>query len=202
MEEFKKGDKINKFTFVEELPRSKCGMRRVKVRCFCGNIVNVQLNNIKLRGETKTCGCSKKGGNPTHGMSSTNIYNSWRSLRQRCSNKNNREYHNYGGRGIKVCDRWINSFENFYKDMGKRPKGKSIDRIDYNGNYEPENCRWATREEQDNNKRNNHFIEYRGEKKTLAQWSRKLKGGNKLVYDRIRAGWSNDRAVTEKPKYL
>lgn len=98
-------------------------------------------------------------------------YQTWLSMIYRCYNVDHASYPNYGGRGIKVCDRWKNSFENFIADKGERPEGYSLDRIDNDGNYEPSNCRWSTRLEQANNKRNNRFIEINGKTLTVAQWS-------------------------------
>ena len=91
-------------------------------------------------------------------------------MKHRCYNPNCSQYKNYGARGIKMCDRWFCSYENFLDDMGERPEGMSIDRIDVNGDYEPSNCRWADSETQCNNRRNNIYIEYNGETKTLKQW--------------------------------
>lgn len=96
-------------------------------------------------------------------------YESWRKMRQRCFNKKNKDYHNYGGRGVTVCSRWL-IFENFFEDMGDRKKGEGLDRINNNGNYEPSNCRWANALVQNNNKRNNTSIFYQGVKKNLTQW--------------------------------
>ena len=105
-------------------------------------------------------------------------------------------FHLYGGRGISVCDRWLDSFENFIQDMGIKPKGMSLDRIDTNGNYCPENCRWATDEQQNNNTRKNKFITHEGKTLSYTQWSKHLGGNPNLVYLRIRDGWDDMAAVT------
>ena len=111
----------------------------------------------------------------THGMSNRSEYWIWKSMRSRCNNVKTENYKNYGGRGIKVCKRW-DSFENFYKDMGPRPSSEySIERLDNDGNYEPSNCKWGTREEQQNNMRSNVLITYQDKTQTLAQWCRELK---------------------------
>jgi hypothetical protein len=121
-------------------------------------------------------------------------YESWRGMRQRCGNPNNRSYKFYGGRGITYCERW-EKFENFLADMGSRPKGTSIDRIDSNGNYEPSNCRWQPIREQHSNKRNNVFITFKDQRLTLTQWS-KLTGIHKgTIRLRYSKGWPVERIL-------
>lgn len=126
--------------------------------------------------------------------------NSHHSMVQRCTNPKNDHYHRYGGRGIKVCDRWL-SFKNFYEDMGPRPAGMTLDRYpDQNGNYEKDNCRWATQAEQHSNRRDNVIISFRGESKTLSEWSRKLGINLHTLHRRIfRGGWEIEDAFTTPP---
>ena len=123
-------------------------------------------------------------------------YRSWRSMRGRCLNTNDPAYRNYGGRGISICSRW-NKFENFYTDMGARPKGTSLDRIDNNGNYEPDNCRWATHREQSLNTRLVNYITINGETKCLYDWCRQYGLDPGTVRYRMRVfGWAPEKAVT------
>jgi hypothetical protein len=152
--------------FIREVEPRLIGRKKIKMAeclCECGNKVITRFQYYKSN-HTKSCGCLKSffisEVNVKHSHSSNNgvkktsrEYNSWGSMKNRCYNPKNNRWNSYGGRGIKVCDRWLNSFENFLEDMGERPNGCSIDRIDPNGNYEPNNCRWATSKEQGKNKR-------------------------------------------------
>lgn len=145
--------------------------------CDCGKVTTAKtavLNN----GTKQSCGCYQRDraseANRTHGRTYTRAHGVWMNMRARCSNPKNTEYHNYGGRGIKVCERWDRSFENFLADMGECPPGLTIERNDNNGNYEPGNCRWATYREQGRNKRNNCHITFRGRTMILADWAREL----------------------------
>lgn len=124
--------------------------------------------------------------NRTHGMTGTVEFNTWQAMRQRCYDKNYKSYMNYGGRGITICERWRSSLENFFEDMGPRPTAEhSIDRIDVNGNYEPGNCRWATRSEQANNKVKSKYYDYRGTRGTLKQLCEKTGMRYGVAKDRI-----------------
>lgn len=144
-------------------------------KCECGNFKTAFGSNIK-KGDTRSCGCLQaertSKANTIHGESDkTKEFYTWKHIIDRCTNRNNKSYKNYGGRKISVCNRWSESYENFLSDMGRAPSQKhTIDRINNDGNYEPGNCRWATRKEQANNRRSNKLISYNGKAKTLSQW--------------------------------
>ena len=138
-------------------------------------------------------------------MTNTKTFVSWCSMKNRCLNPNSTGYKYWGGRGIKICDRWLgkNGFQNFLVDMGERPIGKSLDRIDSGKGYYKENCRWANSEQQNNNSRKNHLLTYQNKTQTVAQWAKELNINNYIIYARIRRGWSIKMALTRKKgKYV
>ncbi len=132
-----------------------------------------------------------------HGLTKSKIYSIWSVMKQRCYNKKDRRFKDYGGRGIFVCERWRNSFDNFLKDMGTPPTAKhSIDRIDNNKEYSPENCRWATRMEQMANFRRNRYVSFNGKTLHVAEWTRKLGFGERTIAARLNRGWTTEAALT------
>lgn len=170
--------------------------------CACGKQKVVGHQPIK-NGDAASCGCIKhemlEQRNTKHGKCGTPEYNTWANMLQRCTNDKLREYGDYGGRGITVCDRWTgaNGFENFLQDMGPRPFSRaSIDRVDTNGNYTPENCRWANDFTQAGNRRNNLYFTYRGERKCLSSWCRELNLNYEMTYSRVKRGWTFEQAIT------
>jgi hypothetical protein len=172
-----------------------------RCRCDCGSIRVVSVSTLLL-GRSKSCGCRRaivsSEFNATHRMSKTATYRIWKGIHNRCNNPNVNGYANYGGRGIRVCDRWRESFEAFMADMGECPSSRhSIDRIDVNGHYEPSNCRWATSREQSRNTRVNCHIAANGQTRLLVEWSEVSGLSVSLIWARInRLGWSPDRAVS------
>lgn len=149
--------------------------------CSCGNVKNISAKHLKTKA-TSSCGCLKSelsiSNNIIHGFTKSkqkqiSEYNAWKSIKERCLKPYNPYYYRYGGRGIKICDRWLTSFDNFIKDMGFKPTPKhTIDRINNNGDYSPSNCRWATYREQNSNRSNNVWVDFRGKNMILADWSR------------------------------
>lgn len=176
-------------------------------KCQCGNEVDIAAASLK-NGTSQSCGCLQKeivsGNNKTHGMSNSKFYHIWSGMKARCYNQNAGQYKDYGGRGIKMCDEWRNNFMAFYRWAITHgySDGLSIDRIDVNKDYSPENCRWATDYVQSNNRRNNIVLEYNGESHTMSQWAEKLGIAKQTLKDRIRRyGWSVERALTEPVRH-
>lgn len=147
-------------------------------KCDCGNRKTILSRNLRS-GATKSCGCLRKKTTSatmkTHGMADSRLYGVWLSMRRRCDNPKTESYRNYGERGISVCNEWEH-FEPFMEWAIKNGyhEGLSIDRIDVDGNYGPDNCRWVTMKEQQNNRRNNHIVDYNGDKMTLAMFARSI----------------------------
>lgn len=165
-------------------------------QCDCGTIKKVQSTYLR-NGESKSCGCLRNEDRwktaTTHGGTRNGIiipeYRSWVAMKTRCYNKNNPAYKYYGGRGIEVCERWINSFYNFLSDMGVRPSPThSLDRFpNKNGNYGPSNCRWATKKEQARNTRKNVFLEHNGEKLTISEWAERLNITSSSLHSKLKS---------------
>lgn len=196
------GKRFGKLTVVEY-----CGMKGDqslwKCLCDCGNERICQIQYLRTS-KNHSCGCV----NPLekHGMSRSKIYHVWNGMKERCGNPNDKNYHNYGGRGITVCDEWLgeHGFENFYKwaveagyDESKSRAEQSIDRINVNGNYEPNNCRWATQKEQANNERRNIRITYKGKTQTAKQWSEELGINYRTMRSRIKSGLSTEDILSK-----
>lgn len=168
-------------------------------RCDCGKTKNILGNSLR-RGLTKSCGCLHKNNfEPTHGQSGTRLYKIYQGMKSRCYNKNNVGYKNYGARGIVVCGEWLDNFENFYNwAMSNGYQNTlSIERKDYNGNYEPSNCKWATREEQNNNSRHNTYITFNGCSHTIKQWSDMTGIKETTLISRLQYGWSIKDTLTK-----
>ena len=162
----------------------KKGRVYAKTLCDCGNEYVVRLCNL-TSGNTKSCGCLIPVRKPIHGLVNSTEYSSWENMLQRCYNKNNNRFSHYGEKGIVVYDEW-KKFENFYADMGPRPEGTSLDRIDNNGNYEPGNCRWATRTQQMRNTSRTKMLTYNGVTKCLSAWAEDIGIGESGLHNRLR----------------
>ena len=195
--EIKKGDRYGRLVIVEEINSIK-KQRKFKCKCDCGIFSIVRIDS--LRGcLTQSCGCLKEEkkleATITHGMTKSREYKSWQAMKERCSNTNAPNYKRYGGAEIKICKTW-NDFKNFYKDMGERPINTSLDRINTSGNYEPNNCRWATPQQQNRNKSNNVIVTFNGKTMCANEWSKQLKGSRTVVATRLKRGWSREEALT------
>lgn len=200
---YKKGDKIGKCEFVEDAIIDK--RRRAVFICDCGKIFTSNVQTVKAGGG---CGCGKgyiKHGHALKNNKST-MYNTWAAMLQRCYYQSHKNYNEYGGAGIKVCDRWLgeNGFENFLADMGEKPSLKhSLDRFpNKSGDYGPDNCRWATQKEQCRNLRKNVFITFNNETLCIAEMAEKYRICPGLLRSRIFVmGWPIDKAINHPVKH-
>ena len=196
------GLKFGRLTVIKksDLPREAGKTFQWDCVCKCENKITVPRDYL-VQGSTKSCGCLKSELSAkrllTHGNRHTPEYASWAHMKQRCTNPSCKDYRNYGGRGISICQKWLDSFESFYKDMGKRPTpSHSLERIDVNGNYEPSNCTWATKRQQSLNTRRNTFYTFNHQTLTLSDWAKDT-GINRLtLLGRIQRGWPIEKALT------
>lgn len=199
------GQKFSFLTVLERTDKRTGGSVVWKCICNCGKTTEASSGNLRS-GHTKSCGChkSKVSSNALaemctkHGHSKvgnvSRTYSTWLHMTDRCNNPNNDSYKNYGGRGIEVCERW-SDFANFLEDMGERPKGTSIDRVNVDLGYFKDNCRWATKKVQLNNKRDNRKFDYKGETLTISQLSEKYGINRAKLSYRLKRGWGIEEAI-------
>lgn len=196
------GNKYGKLTVLRRVENAPKGKARWECRCDCGNVVIVRGGDLKY-GTVKSCGCLRSNTIArctTHGMSKTRLYQTWANIKERCCNKRHPAYSLYGGRGIAVSEEWKNSFEAFASwalSNGYRDD-LTIERIDYNKGYMPENCRWISMSEQANNRRSNVSITFNNETHNLSEWCKIYGKEYNLVYNRIHKNkWNFERAMFE-----
>lgn len=197
------GQKFGRLVAIERVEKNKRNNARWLCRCDCGKSVVVDGGNL-TRGHTMSCGCLRAENRVKHGLCGTRLCNIWYKIKSRCSDPNNDVYHHYGGRGITICEEWRNDFRTFYEWAMKNgyADNLTIDRIDVNGNYCPENCRWVEFKEQMNNTRRNRFLTFKGETKTVAQWSEELSIKPATLYTRLNKGWSVEKTLTTPVKEI
>lgn len=180
-------------------------------RCDCGNVSEASSSNLR-QGLVQSCGCLRddkaRARNLTHGearhrgkrASASREYRAWCAMKTRCDNPNQSSYDDYGGRGITICARWRDSFPAFLEDMGRCPAGRSLDRRDVNGHYEPSNCRWATLTQQANNVRASARLDFDGKSMGVSEWAQHLGIPRERLKMRLQRGWTLERALTEPPR--
>lgn len=192
------GKKFERLTVKKRVKNGKHGEARWLCNCQCGNTTIVKTYHL-TSGKIRSCGCIKKEilkkRENIHHKSNTKIYKIWASIKQRCTNSKHKNCKRYKERGIKICEQWKRSFVEFYNwaiSSGYK-EGLTIERINNNGNYEPSNCRWATRKEQANNTSRNHFVYFNGERHTISEWSKKLGIKYSVLENRLRRKISLER---------
>lgn len=191
----------NYLTFIKNVGSDKHGKTVGLYKCICGNEKEINNNNVK-RGKTISCGCYKSKLRPTltHGLSSHPLFRIWNAMNERCTKENNKDYDNYGGRGVRVCDEWRDNFKSFYNWAIENSwqKGLEIDK-DIKGDgllYSPETCTITTHTDNCNSKRNNTYLTFKGETKTYAEWSRQYNLKRTILRYRIKSGWDIEDALT------
>lgn len=188
------GDVFHRLTIVAYLGSDAYG-RIYQCRCVCGALTRAPLASLRI-GTKKSCGCLRRGKRATHRKVERPEYGVWQGMKKRCYSPKCAQYHWYGGRGIYICDRWRDSFASFFSDMGERPSPTHyIDRIDVDGPYSPDNCRWATPRESANNTRRNRRVTANGETRTVAEWERLTGVPQRLIVNRLNRGWAAEDAL-------
>jgi len=195
------GQRFGRLVVLRRNGRASHGAAAWLCRCDCGREVTVSAPSLR-QGDTKSCGCYHSErvieSHATHRMSNSQMYKTWRTMKARCENPAATGYSRYGGRGIYVCERW-QSFQNFYADMGDAPPGMTLERIDNDGPYCPENVRWASRKEQVRNTRRTVLVAHNGQTRTLSEWCEDLGIDRHLAYDRLKRGWASERVFANPP---
>jgi len=188
------GQKFGKLTVLKYAYNDSHGKKKWLCWCECGQKTIVSTSDLK-GGHTKSCGCTNIKHGQKMGGKTSPTYISWYHMIDRCTNHDCPAYSNYGGRGILVCEEWL-QFANFLKDMGERPPNYQIDRIDNTKGYYKENCRWTTPKQNSRNRRNNHTIEYNGTTKALIEWAEQIRVAADTIRSRINRGWSIEKTLT------
>ena len=190
-----RGRKFGRLLVIEESGRANGGVVW-SCECECGNIANVRANHLK-RGMIVSCGCYNKELMTKHGNSLTKLHQVWANIKDRCLNDNYAHKENYGGRGIGICEEWADSYEAFeeWSLSNGYEEGLTIDRIDNNGDYEPDNCRWTDMKVQCRNRRNNVILESNGERRCLAEWAEITNQPYMRLSSRHRRGWSDHEVI-------
>jgi hypothetical protein len=193
------GGRFGKLVVLKKEDVASLQKRRWICECDCGKRTLVHTADL-LGGSTSSCGCLKselvRNRMTKHGMRDSKLYDAWHQMKQRCSKPTHRDWKHYGGRGISVCQRW-QDFTLFLVDMGERPNGMTLERIDVDGNYEPSNCRWATQKEQTRNTRRSQFVTYRGITKTISAWAEDLGQNPATLRHRLQSPlWTTEEAFT------
>ena len=170
-----------------------------RFKCDCGSPEKETWHHPVRKGTVRSCGClwreTVPGSNRTHGMTRTRIYRLWSTMHDRCRNPRNSHYPTYGERGITVCSRW-RDFEAFYADMGERPPGMTLNRIDNDGPYSPANCEWASAVTQGRNKASNKLLTFNGKTQPLSAWAEELGMNYNTLNTRVQRGWDDERVLT------
>ena len=188
------GQRFGRLTVLEECGRQGGGVVW-RCQCDCGNITEVRSNHLR-RGAIVSCGCYNREKDRTHGQSHTPLHHVWQCIKDRCLNENYAYRDTYGGRGITICDEWLD-FNAFYAwaIANGYKEGLTIDRIDNNGGYEPNNCRWVDMKVQGRNRRNNHLLTFNGETHCVTEWAELMGIKASTICTRLRRGWSVEDAL-------